>query len=55
MNVSVWDVKLTEVLSEKTEKRRYLTALIEAEILFFLSVTHALWAYNTGFYFLTAL
>lgn len=40
VNVRVWDVKLREVLSEKTEKERYLTALMEAEILF-LSIIHA--------------
>lgn len=36
MNVGVWDVKLTEVLPEKTEKGRYSTALMKAEILFSL-------------------
>ena len=40
VNIRVWDVKLIEVLSEKTEKEKYLTALMEAEILC-LSVIHA--------------
>lgn len=41
VNVRMWDLKLAEVLSEKTEKEGYSTGLMEAEILF-LSVIHAL-------------